>query len=78
MGIIILMTGHLLHILFNGNYTTVSSCHTWLYFRARLLFLTNILARLFSHSLSMGISVMSPKNQFNLQFHVIDIYRPIL
>jgi len=78
MGIIILVTGHLLHISFNGNYTTVSSCHTWRYIRASVLLFKNFLARLFFHSLSMGISVMSPKNQFSVQYHVIDIYRPIL
>jgi len=48
------MTVYLLHILSNGNYTTVSSCHTWRYVRTRLLFLTNLLARLFFHSLSYG------------------------
>jgi hypothetical protein len=77
MGIICLMTDHLLHIEFSCNYTTVSSCRTWQYVSARLLFLTNFLACSFFYSLSLGISVMRPRNQFNAQFHVIDIFRPI-
>jgi len=77
LGIIILITDHLLHISFNSNYSTASSCRTWRYVRARLMFLTNFLLRLFFHSLNMGISVMSPAISSIYQFHVMDIYRPI-